>query len=314
MSLTRRESKTNLHDILIDPDSAPKILSQHERSKLEEIAESMKESRSKERPVVFAFGAHLIKNGLSRIMIELMKFGYVQQMLVNEAVVIHDWEFAFQGKTEENVARYIEKGQFGLWDETGRYIGNAIKCGVENGIGYGHSVGRFIENGVAGNLKAEHPYKEHSVVGQAFRMGIPLAVGVNLGQAIIHKHPGFDWSVAGRASQIDIDRFDNTIYNLEGGVYLSIGSAVLSPQIFEKSLSAAKNVGYGGKNIRLKRFRIYVNDIQPSTWDWSKGEPPKDNPAYYLRFMKTFSRMGGRSEYIEMDNVKFLHNLYHLLK
>ncbi|MBI2105468.1 hypothetical protein HYT56_01365 [Candidatus Woesearchaeota archaeon] len=305
--LSERDSKSGL-SILIDPDSAPSEISQQQFSRLEIIADSILLAREKNAPVVFAFGAHLIKNGLSRIMIELMKRDYVQHILSNEAVVIHDWELAFHGKTEEDVRRYVAEGQFGLW-ETGKYIGAAVKDGARNNQGYGESIGRLISKGIALDIALIHPYKDISILAEAYRLNIPISIGVTIGQNITHTHPDLNFESLGKVGGVDFLRFVETISGLQNGVYLSIGSAVLSPQIFEKALSMAKNV-----NPKLKEYSIYVNDIQPGTWNWSEGEPPKDNPAYYLRFMKTFARMGGSSEYIKMDNIKFLHNLYHLLK
>lgn len=297
--LHERESKSDL-SILINPNSDPPKLTDSEKSKLKQIADSVRKAKQRQAPVVYAFGAHLIKNGASRILIELMKLGYVQHILSNEAVIIHDWELAFQGRTEEDVRRYVAEGQFGLW-ETGEHIGNALKQGALENLGYGESIGRLIS-------ESSYPNKDISVAGEAYRLGIPFSVGVTLGQNISHTHPNFDFTSLGKAGGIDFLRFVKTISNLQGGVYFSIGSAVLSPQIFEKALSMAKNT-----NPDLNNYNIYVNDIQPGTWDWLQGEPPKDNPAYYLRFMKTFARIGGKSEYIIIDNRAFLHNLYCLL-
>ncbi len=296
--LSERESKSDL-SILIDPNSPPPEISPAELSKLKIIADSMKLAKEKKAPIIFAFGAHLIKNGLAKILIELMKQGYIQHNLTNEAVVIHDWELAFQGKTEEDVRKYVAEGQFGVW-ETGEHIGKALKEGVKNNQGYGEAVGKSIQT---------LPNKDISVLGEAFRLNIPFSIGANIGQNITHIHPDFDFESAGKTSGLDFLGLVETISNLENGVYLSIGSAILSPMIFEKALSMAKNV-----NKNLNNYKIYVNDIQPGNWDWSQGEPPKDNPAYYLRFMKTFARMGGDLDYIQMDNKAFLHNLYHLLQ
>ena len=181
------------------------------------------------------------------------------------------------------------------------------------GSGYGGSVGRLIHEEILGNEKILHLNKDKSVLANAYNLKIPLSICPGIGYDIIYTHPKCDGAAVGEASYIDFLKFVNTIYNLENGVYISIGSAITSPMVFEKSLSMAKNKALQeGK--KLENFKIYVNDIQPGTWDWSKGEPPKDNPAYYLRFMKTFARMSGSSEYIQMDNVKFLHNLYWMLK
>lgn len=297
--LYKRESKSDL-SILINPNSEPPEISEEQKSKLENIVNSVKQAKMCNAPIIYAFGAHLIKNGLSKILIELMREGYVQHLLSNEAVVIHDWELAFQGKTEEDVRRYVAEGQFGLW-ETGMHIGNAIKLGAEHNLGYGETVGKLIS-------ESNYPNKEISVLGEAYRLQIPFSIGVTLGQNITHAHPNLDFTSLGKAGGIDFLRFVDAISNLQNGIYFSIGSAILSPQIFEKALSMARNV-----NKNLNKYSIYINDIQPGNWDWNKGEPPKNNPAYYLRFMKTFARMGGKFEYIEMDNRAFLHNLYYLL-
>jgi len=304
--LAERKSKSDL-SILINPNSTPPQISKEEYSRLEKIAEIVKHSS----PVVFAFGAHLVKNGLSRILINLMIQGHVQHLLGNGAVSIHDWELAYQGKTEEDVKQYLSKGQFGLWNETGKYINKAIKQNQE--LGYGNGLGKFI---LDGKLKREHVGHQHpgvSILAHAYHWQIPASISPQIGSDIIYTHPECDGAAIGKAAYIDFLKFANTISKLEGGAYISIGSAITSPMVFEKALSMARNVE-NQKGRTLNDFHIIVNDIQEGTWDWNKGEPEKSNPAYYLRFMKTFSRAGGKSQYIQMDNRAFLHNLYHLLK
>src|SRR3989338_2397936 len=132
--LAERNSKTNLSKIILPSAKAPKIR-KIVFSKLENIAQSILNAKLNKSPIIFSMGAHLIKNGLSMVFIELMKMGYVQYALGNEAVAIHDWELAYHGETEEDVRGYLSKGQSGLWDETGRYINKAIKLG--NGINLG---------------------------------------------------------------------------------------------------------------------------------------------------------------------------------
>ena len=308
--LSERESKMDLSKI-INPDSQPSQISTEDYSKLEKIASIIQNSKKQNAPIVFAFGAHLIKNGLSKILIELMKRGYLQHILGNGAVSIHDWELAFQGKTEEDVKRYLEEGQFGLWEETGKYINRAIKDFFLEG--YGTAVGKLIFEGKLKEEQVLHKYKEVSILGNAFSLRIPISICPQIGCDIIYAHPECDGAAIGEAAYIDFLKFAHTISNLENGTYLSIGSAITSPMIFEKALSMAKNVARQRNRI-LEDYHIVVNDIQEGNWDWSRGEPPKENPAYYLRFMKTFSRAGGNSQYIKMDNKKFLHNLYYLLK
>src|SRR3989338_10141441 len=307
-----RESKTDLSKI-IDPNSCPPLIIDKDREKIERVANSIKNARKNNNAIVFSFGAHLIKNGLSRILIEIMKKGYVNHILANEAVAIHDWEFSYQGKTEEDVKKYMSEGQFGLWDETGKYLNKAIKFGSNIGCGYGESVGRMIFEEALENEIIHHPYKNYSVLGNAYKLKIPFSVSASIGHNIHHNHPDCDFSAVGNTSGIDYLKFVNTLRKLNRGVYISIGSAVMSPMVFEKAISAAKNLEMQAGN-NINEFDIFINDIQPGYWDWKKGEPPKDNPAYYLRFFKTFNRMGGNAEYIQLDNKEFLHNLYGLLK
>jgi len=112
---------------------------------------------------------------------------------------------------------------------------------------------------------------------------------------------------------VDFLLFASSIERLSGGVYLSVGSSVMSPMVFEKSLSMARNARRR-EGLRLDDFLIAVNDLARPTWDWSGGEPPKDDPAYYIRFCKSFSRMGGRLLYVGRDNRVFLQNLYARLR
>jgi hypothetical protein len=304
--LSERESKTDLSS-LINPDSPPPQISREDYSKLEKIAGRIRHSS----PIVLAFGAHLIKNGLSKILIELMKRGYVQHILGNGAVSIHDWELAFQGKTGEDVKKYLSEGQFGIWEETGSYINRAIK--KYKNEGYGSAIGKLISEEKLGRKCIPHKHKDISILGTAFSLKIPISICPNIGQDIIYTHPECDGAAIGKAGYTDFLKFVDKISKLEGGIYISIGSAITSPMVFEKALSMAKNIARQ-KNRILENYHIVVNDIQEGRWDWSKGEPQKDNPAYYLRFMKTFSRAGGTLEYIQMDNRSFLHNLYHFLK
>ena len=310
--LSERDSKSSIA-IIRNPDSKVPEITKEESSQLESIANTLDSARERDRPIVWAFGAHLIKNGLSRIFIDLMEQGYVQHILANEAVVIHDWELAYHGQTEENVRDQVEQGQFGLWEETGKHINLAVKAGIDMDRGYGESIGRLISGEPIHGQSFFHKHKAMSVLAGAYKLRIPISIGANIGQSINYVHPDCDGAAIGEASYRDFLGLVETLTHLEGGAYLSIGSAILSPQIFEKAISMARNVALQ-KGISLEDFDIVVNDIQEGKWDWSQGEPPKDDPAYYLRFMKTFTRMPGRTQYVQMDNVKFLHNLYHKLK
>ncbi len=164
----------------------------------------------------------------------------------------------------------------------------------------------------SGRLKIPHPHSSCSIQAACCREGARFSVHPGIGQDIIYPHPMLSGGAVGRVSMTDFLLFADTISELEGGVYLSVGSSVMSPMIFEKSISMARNLARSGK-ASPEDFHIVVNDLAESTWDWSKGEPPKDNPAYYVRFCKSFSRMGGELAYAGIDNRVFLLNLYKCL-
>ena len=159
-----------------------------------------------------------------------------------------------------------------------------------------------------GFLNIPHPFGEYSIQKVAFDCGVPFTSHPMFGHDIIYTHKANRGSVIGRTAERDFLSFAHSVAGLDGGVYLSVGSAVMSPMIFEKSLSMARNV-LAKEPGNITDVAIYVVDLQESTWDWRNGEPPMDNPAYYLRFMKSFNRMGCRESYISADNRTFLVGL-----
>ena len=166
----------------------------------------------------------------------------------------------------------------------------------------------------SGRIEVKHPWKTTSILAHAFRNHVPLSVHPGIGYDIIATHPMFRGAVIGRAADIDFRLVGSAIEELDGGVVLSVGSAIMAPQVFEKSLSCVNNLRLQARRKIVSGHTIYVVDIQDGgNWDWSRGEPPKDNPAYYLRFCKSFARMGGEMKYVQCDNVAFLHSLLHRL-
>jgi len=159
-----------------------------------------------------------------------------------------------------------------------------------------------------------HRFRNASVLANAFRQDIPLTVHPGIGYDIISNHPMFNGAVLGRAAEIDFRLFGAGAERLGDGVVLSSGSAVMGPQVFEKSLSCVNNLRLQTGRPIVRGHTIYVVDLQDgANWDWTRGEPPKDNPAYYLRFCKSYSRMGGAMRYVQCDNALFLHHLFHQL-
>ena len=345
--LSERSSDIRIEDAAIDPQGCPPEsgrLAEH----LDALATKILAARERGASVMLTYGAHLIKNGAGSLVNALMEGGFVTHVATQGAGIIHDWEFAFQGASSESVRDNAPVGRFGLWDETGRWINLAVIAGAAEGLGFGQAIGRFIaEEGLtlptlddlaeairenpkdslaaaradllcamdrfdlpAGRMDVPHPYKKYSVPARAYERGVPCTVHPGIGYDIITNHPMFHGGALGRAAGTDARIFAQSALNLSGGVYLSVGSAIMSPQVFEKAVSIANNLlEQQGKEF-LHDHHIAIVDIQDDgDWDWSQGEPPKDHPAYYLRFCKSFHRMGGTTQYLCGDNRLVLHNL-----
>ncbi len=347
--LSSRENKVSIDRDFIHPEDTPSPLPPGTLELIRQIAGEILNARKIGAPVILAFGAHTIKNGMTPVLRAMVNKNWITHLATNGAGIIHDWEFAFQGKSSEDVRQNVERGQFGIWEETGFYLNLAIAVGAYEGRGYGESVGAMVLNdGLtipdASSLIAEinelsgkdpaqaaaaadllsliqdfeikpgfmavhHNHKEYGLQGEAFRLGIPFTGPPMFGHDIIYTHPANCGAAIGRTAERDFLSFAGSVSRLEGGVYLSVGSAVMSPMIFEKSFSMSQNLMLQ-QGRKIKNHRIYVVDLAESSWDWSKGEPPMTDPAYYLRFLKTFNRMGGTMNYISADNRDFLLSLY----
>jgi hypothetical protein len=342
--LAERRSLAKLDEIMIDPAAAPEPCDEVVESAIARCAAQIRAARQRGASVMLIYGAHLIKNGAASLLGRLIDGGWVTHLATNGAGTIHDWEFAWFGKSTESVADGVGRGCFGTWDETGRNIHLALLAGGIRGEGYGRSLGRFIsEDGITlpavddlrrdlkenpdhpmtparadllramleHNLKPgrhaiEHPYKHGSALSLAFQKGVPVTVHPGIGYDIIANHPMFNGAVIGRAADVDFRVFGAAVEGLDGGVVLSIGSAIMGPQVFEKSLSCVNNLRLQAGRPIVSGHSITVVDLQDGgNWDWTQGEPPKTNPAYYLRFCKSYSRMGGEMHYVQADNAQF---------
>ena len=229
------------------------------------------------RPIILMMGAHVIKKGCSRFVIELMERGAITHVATNGACTIHDFELALIGGTSENVGRYIQEGQFGLWQETGR-INDAIREGAADGLGMGAAVGRAIEEG-------EFPHRAVSIFGAAWRLGIPATVHVGLGYDITHEHPNCDGAALGETSYRDFLIFAQVIAGLEGGVFLNFGTAVMGPEVYLKALAMARNVAHQ-EGHAIRRFTTAVFDLQDLPPNYH-ATMPKTDAHYYYRPWKT---------------------------
>jgi hypothetical protein len=163
----------------------------------------------------------------------------------------------------------------------------------------------------AGRIQIDHRWKYASIIAQAYRHGVPVTVHPGIGYDIIANHPVFNGGAIGRGAEWDFKLFGGSVEQLDGGVVLSVGSAIMGPQVFEKSISCVNNLRLQSGRPVVNGHSIYVVDLQDGGgWDWTQGEPPKSSAAYYLRFCKSYSRMGGAMQYLQCDNLTFIHQLY----
>src|SRR5512135_1477565 len=233
--------------------SLPNILASRH---LKDVVAAVTQARKDDRPVMLGMGAHSIKVGLNPVIIDLMERKIITSLSLNGAGIIHDFELAFVGRTSEDVDREILSGAFGMAEETGRMLNQAIKSAAEN-EGIGAAVGRMI-------LAGDFPYKDQSLLAAGSRLGVPVTVHVAIGTDIIHMHPSFDGKATGAAAHRDFLAFCALVCDLEGGVYINLGSAVLLPEIFLKAVTLARNLGF-----RLQHFTTvnmdFVQHYRPNT-------------------------------------------------
>ncbi|HXK61852.1 MAG TPA: deoxyhypusine synthase family protein [Acidobacteriota bacterium] len=216
-------------------DSLPKILA---ADQLRLLAQAIKNARDRHKPIIWAFGGHVIKVGLGPVLIQLLEDGFVSAFATNGAGMIHDFEIALAGHTSEDVEKDIQNGSFGMARETGELLNRAIREGTASEKGIGESVGSFLDGypGVA------HP--ELSVVLQAHRRGVPLTVHIAIGTDTIHNHPMASGEALGKGSLIDFRILTQVVCDLgDGGVFLNLGSAVVIPEVFLKTVALVRNSG-----------------------------------------------------------------------
>jgi hypothetical protein len=260
------------------------------------IGERLRQAKVNTAARILMMGAHVLRAGVQRHLIDLMERGLVSLVAMNGAGPIHDWEFARVGASTESVARYVRTGEFGLWRETGA-MNDAIRNGVRHGLGFGEAVGKAIADG-------DFPHKDVSVLAAAHRLGIPVTVHIGIGYDIIHEHPNADGAALGQASYTDFLVFAEHVRNLEGGVVLNFGTAVMGPEVYLKALAMARNVAHQeGK--RIAKFTTAVFDLIPLDDDYHR-QAPKTDPRYYYRPWKTILVRtvadGGASFYVQGDH------------
>lgn len=229
-----------------------------------DVVKAIVSARNNGRPVVLGMGAHPIKVGLSPLVIDLLNKGIITAIATNGACIIHDFEFSYAGHTSEDVGKGLENGTFGMGDETGKYLNRAINAGLKKGYGLGKSVGEMI-------YKSNFRFRDKSIFGCAYKLSIPATVHVAIGTDIIHLHPDARGSSIGEASFIDFKLFTSVISDLDGGVYINLGSAVIMPEVFLKAIAITRNLGFKVENITtvnmdfIQHYRPVVNVLKRPT-------------------------------------------------
>lgn len=280
VSIKTRKSKVSPKDFArsIDPrrstvvdfiDSLPRVLVAED---LRRLVEDIVRSRRRKRPVILMMGAHVIKVGLSPIIVDLLKRGIITHVAMNSAAAIHDVETAMWGHTSEDVAVNILDGKFGMARETGEFINKAlVKAMMESSDGYGEALAKKL---IA--LKAKHAGV--SVLATCYRLDIPVTVHAAIGTDIVHQQPTMDGAATGEMSFRDFKIFANSVKDLQGaGVVLNIGSAVILPEVFLKALTVVRNLGYNARGFTtanfdmIRHYRPQVNVVERPTQKHGRG-------------------------------------------
>lgn len=223
------------------------------------------------RTVLLMMGAHPIKCGLNPILVDAMNSGIVHAVAFNGAAAIHDFETAYQGETSEDVQAGLDKGTFGMVEETGRLMNAALTEGVERGLGAGSALGEAMGG---------FPNKHLSILRTGIERNVPVTVHIAIGTDIIHQHPHTSGAVLGEGSFRDFQRFAGVVATLEGGVVLNIGSAVVMPEVFLKALTVARNLGHT------------INHFTTATFDMIRQYRPTEN------VVRRPTNLGGKGYYV----------------
>jgi len=278
--LSRRHSKVTLRDFARPHrpgasfssflDGLPRILA---GETLRDLRNEILRARSRRRPVVWGLGGHVLKVGLSAVLIDLMERGYVSALALNGAGIVHDFELAVAGKTSEDVADGLAAGTFGMARETGEEVNRAVVEGERDGLGLGAAVGRHLSE-----RRPRPRHLEASLLAAAWRLGLPATVHVALGTDIVHVHPACDPGAVGRATHLDFRLLAAQVARLGGGgVYLNVGSAVVLPEVFLKAVTLARNLGHAVEDFAtanldfIQSYRPRVNVVERPVKNSGRG-------------------------------------------
>lgn len=247
--------------------SLPRVLAS---SELREAVGGFVKAHRQKKMAILAMGAHPIKVGLSPVIIQLLEKGVLKTVAMNGAGIIHDLEIAMVGQTSEDVESELSQGTFGMVEETSHVINTAIAEGRRHEWGIGKSLGRKI-------VKEDYPFANMSILATAERLGIPATVHVAIGTDINHMHPTADGAAIGEGSHRDFRIFATMVSQLEGGIYLNLGSAVVLPEVFLKALAIARNLGHQVEHFMainmdfIRHYRPTVNVVERPTRMGGRG-------------------------------------------
>ncbi len=276
-SLKTRQSKVSINDFA-SPwttgegikkwlDYLPDILA---GKQIREIISRFVKAASSDRVIIIGMGGHVIKVGLAPVIIDLMNRRIIKGIAMNGACVIHDSEIAMVGQTSEDVAVELGAGKFGMAEETGRYINNAITEGYKKGMGLGKAIGAML-------AKNRFPFNRYSILAMAYEFDIPVTVHVAIGTDIVHFHPDANGAAIGATSHLDFRIFSRLVSSLNRGIYINLGSAVILPEVFLKALTLARNLGYNVKDFTtvnmdfIQHYRPTTNVVHRPTTEGGKG-------------------------------------------
>jgi hypothetical protein len=317
--LATRSNKVKLGDLVFpgDVDSMAFDLPQAVRRDIQVVAEAILAARREGKPIILFTGAHLIKNGLGPLLVDLVERRCLSLVAGNAATSIHDFELALVGETSENVPAALDKGQFGMAYEF-CFINMALAVGNQQKLGFGETLGRMIcEERFRRQVLAlvtkegtpsEFTHPEVSVLAVCYRQGIPFTVHVGIGTDVIDQHPSFDGQAKGGCSGRDFLIYTNEICKLtKGGVVLNIGSAVTGPEVLLKAVSMAANVASVPHDIVTADFDLREHEPRQMTDEAAQGYYFRDQKSVVTRIPEAF---GGRGLYIQGDQKQTVPFLY----
>ena len=268
----------------------------------DELVSRIRKAREGGHEVIFSMGAHVIKCGLGPYLIALMRGGWITHVAGNGAYSIHDFELACLGGTSEDVPTAIEDGSFGMWEETGAWMNEAICAGAAEGVGYGEALARYVDR-----HPGRFPHKDDCVFYQAWKLDIPVTYHITIGTDIIHQHPSADFTAIGTASGADFHKMCYSVAHMDQGVYMNFGSAVTGPEVFLKALSISRNLGWPTYDITTANFDL----IDLGDYRCKIGY---DDPHYYYRPRKNIVNRpvsrGGKGWHFVGDHQATIPNLY----